>query len=143
MLNKAKFCLKGKGRDAYLELVQAFPLVSIKSEEHLVAAQEVMDQVLAQGKLGEGEELYLDALSELVAAYEDEHYTISPASDAEMLRHLMEAKGVSQAQVSRETGIAKSTISEVLAGKKAFSRQLIRKFANYFRVDVSVLTGNL
>ena len=80
--------------------------------------------------------MYLDALSDLVAAYEDQHHAIAPASDADMLRHLLEAKVVTQAQLSRETGLAKSTISEVLAGKKAFSRQMIRKLADYFRVDV-------
>jgi HTH-type transcriptional regulator/antitoxin HigA len=143
MATKTKFSLKPKDRDAYLELVQVFPLASIKSDEHLEAAQKVMDQLLAKGELDDGEELYLDALSDLVAAYEDEHYAIAPASDADMLRHLIEAKHVKQAQLSRETGIAKSTISEVLAGKKSFSRQLIRKFADYFRVDVSILTANL
>ncbi len=34
-----------------------------------------------------------------------------------MLRYLMEAKGVTQAQLSRETTVPKSTISEILAGK--------------------------
>jgi HTH-type transcriptional regulator / antitoxin HigA len=143
MATKTKFGLKGKDRDTYLELVQVFPLASIKSDEHLEAAQEVMDELLAKGEFDDGEEMYLDALSDLVAAYEDEHYAIAPAADADMLRHLMEAKGVTQAQVSRETGIAKSTISEVLAGKKAFSRKMIHEFADYFRVDVSVLTANL
>lgn len=143
MAPKTKFALKGKGKDAYLELVLQFPLASIKSDEHLEAAQEVMDRLLAKSALDDGEEMYLDALSDLVAAYEDEHHAIAPASDADMLRHLMDAKGVTQAQLSRETGIAKSTISEVLGGKKAFSRQMIRRFADYFRVDVTVLAGNL
>ncbi len=120
----------------------AFPLASIKCDEQLQEAQKVMDQLLARGKLDDGVEMYLDALSDLVAAYEDEHYAIEPASDAEMLRHLMEAKGVTQAWLSRETTIPKSTISEILAGKKPFSRQLIRKLANYFNVDVSVLATN-
>ena len=102
-----------------------------------------MDQLLTKGELDDGEEMYLDALSDLAAAYEDEYHAIAPASDADMLRHLMEAKDVTQSQLSRETGIAKSTISEVLAGKKAFSRQMIRKFADYFRVDISVLAANL
>ena len=100
MATKTKFGLKGKERDAYLDLVQVFPLASIKSDEHLEAAQEVMDQLLAKGELDDGEEMYLDALSDLVATYEDEHYVIAPASDADMLRHLMEAKGVTQAQLS-------------------------------------------
>lgn len=143
MVTKSKYGLKAKDRDSYLELVLAFPLASIKSEEHLEAAREVMDRLLAKGELDHGEEMYLDALSDLFAAHEDEHHAIEPASDADMLRHLMDGKGVSQMQLSRGTGIAKSTISEVLAGKKPFSRQMIRKLADYFNVDVSVLTSNL
>ncbi|MBI3467259.1 MAG: helix-turn-helix transcriptional regulator [Planctomycetes bacterium] len=61
----------------------------------------------------------------------------------DMLLHLMEAKGVTQAQLSRGTQLPKSTISEVLAGKRPFSRQMIRKLAGYFDVDVSVLTANI
>jgi len=143
MATKMKFALKDKGRDSYLELVVSFPLASIKSDQHLDAAQEVMDRLLAKSKLDDGEELYLDALSDLVAAYEDQHHAIEPASDADLLRHLMEARGITQIQLSQEAGIAKSSISEILAGKKTFSRQLIRKLADYFNVGASVLAANL
>jgi HTH-type transcriptional regulator/antitoxin HigA len=142
MVMKSKFSLKGAGRDSYLELVIAFPLASIKSHEQLQEAQKVVDQLLTRGRLDEGEEMYLDALSDLVAAYEDQYYAIEPASDGEMLRHLMEAKGVTQAQLRRDTTIPKSTISEILAGKKPFSRHVIRKLADYFDVDASVLAAN-
>jgi HTH-type transcriptional regulator / antitoxin HigA len=142
MTVNTKYSLKGAGRDSYLKLVTAFPLASIKSAEQLQEAQKVMDQLLAQGELKSGEKMYLDALSDLVATYEDEHYAIGPASDAEMLRHLMEAKGVTQSQLSRDTTVPKSTISEILAGKKHLSRQMIRKFANYFLVDASLLAAN-
>src|SRR5713226_5120590 len=143
MATKTQFGLKGGSRDSYLGLVLAFPLASIKSDEHHALALVVMDRLLAKGELDDGEAMYLDALSDLVAAYEDTHYAIGPARDSEMLLHLMEAKGVTQAQLSRETHIAKSTISEVLAGKRPFSRQMIRKLAKYFKVDVSVLAANL
>jgi len=143
MATKTKFGLSGKCRDSYLELVLAFPLASIKSEEHRENAQEVMDRLLGQGQLDQGEDMYLDALSDLVAAYEDHHDSIEPASDADMLRHLMDTKGITQVQLHRDTHIPKSTISEVLAGKKPFSRQMIRKLSEYFEVDVSVLTANL
>lgn len=143
MTTKPRFGLKRDCRDSYLELVQAFPLASIKSDDHLQEAQKVMDRLLAKDRLDQGEEMYLDALSDLVIAYEDEHYPIGPASDADMLRHFMEAKGVTQAQLHRDTRIPKSTISEVLAGKRPFSRGMIRKLADYFKVDVGVLTANL
>ncbi len=143
MAAKSKFRLKGKCRDSYMELVRVFPLASIKSDEHLAEAQRVMDRLLTRDKLDEGYETYLDALSDLMGTYEDEHHAIEPASDADMLRHLMEVQGVSQMQLSHDTGVPKSSISEVLAGKKTFSRQMIRKLAEYFHVDVGVLAANI
>jgi HTH-type transcriptional regulator / antitoxin HigA len=143
MRTKSQFRLKGKNRDSYLALVQTFPLASINSERHLKEAQEVMDELLKHRKRDDGEAMYLDALSDLVAAYEDAHHAIEPASDADMLRHLLEAKNLSQVQLSRDTDIPKSSISEVLSGKKQFSRQMIRTFADYFGVDVSVLAANI
>lgn len=143
MATRTQFRLKGKSRDSYLDLVLDFPLASIKSDEHLAAAQRVMDQLLARSTLGDGEAMYLDALSDLVAAYEDEQHVIEPASDADMLRHLIDLKSVSQIQLSRDTGLPKSTISEVLAGKKPFSRQMLRKLADYFHVDVRMLAANI
>jgi HTH-type transcriptional regulator / antitoxin HigA len=143
MESTKRYSLKGETRDSYLELIVAFPLASINSEQQLAAAQVVMDRLLAQGKLNAGEMLYLDALSDLVASYEDRHHAIAPASDADMLRHLIESKGVTQANLSREAGISKSSVCEVLAGKKPFSRKMIRKLAVFFHVDPSVLAANL
>ncbi|MEQ8667568.1 MAG: helix-turn-helix domain-containing protein [Pirellulales bacterium] len=139
----SSFRFKGKTRDSYLECVVAFPLTTLSSDDHLEAAQKVMDRLLAQGKLDRGQQSYLDALSDLVASYEDQHFPIEPASDADMLRHLLDAKGVSQADLHRQTGISKSSISEVLSGKKPLSRPMIRKLAGYFGVDVSVLAANI
>ena len=143
MATNTQFRLKGRNRDSYMELVLDFPLASIKSDEHLAEAQRVMDVLLARGTLDDGEKTYLDALSDLAGSYEDDHHAIEPASDADMLRHLMDAKGVSQMQLSHDTGLPKSTISEVLGGKKKFSRQMIRKLADYFHVDIGVLAANI
>ena len=143
MATKTKTVRRRKVADSYLELVMECPLASIKTESQLTVAQAMIDRLLTQGKMDDGEEMYLDALSDLVAAYEDVHCPIAPASDADMLRHLMEAKGVTQVELHRGTGIPKSTISEVLAGKKPFSKTLIRTLADFFQVDTSVLASNL
>ena len=143
MATKTKVQRNRKISDSYLNLVIEHPLASIKSQDQLDSAQVMIDHLLTKRSLDAGEELYLDALSDLVAAYEDVHYTIPPASDADMLRHLMEAKEVTQADLHRQTGIPKSTISEVLAGKKPFSKGMIRKLADFFKVEASVLASNL
>ena len=132
-----------KVRDSYLGLIKTFPLASIKSANQLKEAQEVIDALLKKGPLDEGEEMYLDALGDLVIRYEDEHYPISPASEADMLRHLMEAKGASQVDVARKTRIARSTISEILSGKRSLNKSHIRKLAKYFNVDPGVFIAGL
>ena len=119
-----------KDRDSYLELIQSFPLVSIFSDEHLAAASDTIDQLFAKGRLDHGEEMYLDALSDLIGTYEDRHHEIEPSSDADMLRHLLESKEVTQSDVCSATGIPKSSLSEVLSGKKQISRQMIRRLAD-------------
>ena len=50
--------------------------------------------------------------------------------------------GVTQIQY-KETGLAKSGISEVLAGKKPFSKAMIGTLAADSRVPTSVLTANI
>lgn len=143
MATKTKVRRNCKIANSYYGLIVEFPLTSIKSEDQLEVAQATIDLLVTKGTLDDGEVLYLDALSDLVGAYEDVHYPIRPASDADMLRHLMDAKDVTQAELHRQTGIPKSTISEVLAGKKTFSKGMIRTLADFFKVDTSVLTSNL
>jgi HTH-type transcriptional regulator / antitoxin HigA len=126
----------------YFQLVAEFPLVSIKSEKQFHAAQAMIDGLLIKGKLDSGEETYLDALSDLLAAYEDVHYPIAPANDAEMLKFLMDAKGVDKGTLQRQSGVPGSTIGEILAGKKSLTPSLVRILSDYFQVNPSVLASN-
>jgi HTH-type transcriptional regulator / antitoxin HigA len=71
----SRFALK-RGKDSYLALVQTFPLASLKSEAHFAEAQAVVDRLVAKGPLDEGEELYLDALTDLIGTFEEVHHTI-------------------------------------------------------------------
>jgi HTH-type transcriptional regulator/antitoxin HigA len=134
--------LAGTVRDSYMKLVRKFPLSPVKDEEDLKAAQGVMDGILAKGRLSKGELAYLDTLSELVLAYEQTHHPIPVPSDAAMLQHLMEAKGVTQMQLHQATKISLSTISEILSGKRNFTKGTIGAFAAYFHVDKGLFASN-
>lgn len=128
---------KGAARDRYLELVHEFPLVSIRTNKELRAAHKVIDSLLANGPQGEGEEIYLDALSDLASVYEEENIELPKAIDADLLTHLFEAKGVSQAEAANKLRISKSTVSELLSGRRKLTRAQVTRFANYFNVEPS------
>ncbi|HEV2970150.1 MAG TPA: helix-turn-helix domain-containing protein [Pirellulales bacterium] len=125
----------GEVRDTYFELVNEFPLVSIRSSRELKAARKMIDSLLAREPLNEGEEIYLDALSDLVAVYEDEEFEIHPPSDAGLLAHLLEAKQITQSDLAEALCISKSTICEVLSGKRELTRQQIMLMSNYFNIE--------
>jgi HTH-type transcriptional regulator/antitoxin HigA len=127
---------------SYLRLVRAFPLRPIRTEEELDRAIEVIDSLLDRDDLDAAEADYLDVLGDLVERYEAEHDPIEEASDADMLAHLIDAKGVTQADVARGTRIAVSTISEVLSGKRTLNRAHIAKLARYFGVDPATFSFN-
>jgi HTH-type transcriptional regulator / antitoxin HigA len=124
----------GRRKDRYLELIGLFPLRPLRTDADLDAAVAVIDSLIDQDELSAPEQDYLDVLSDLVEAYEETAVPIEPVGDAEMLRILIEAKGVTQAQAAKDAGIAESTISEVLAGKRKLNRTQIGKLARYFHV---------
>jgi HTH-type transcriptional regulator/antitoxin HigA len=55
-----------------------------------------------------------------------------------MLRHLIDAKGVTLSEVGARAGIALSTLSAVLNGKRKLNRGHIQKLAPYFGVAPGV-----
>lgn len=125
-------------RDAYLELIQHFPLRPIRTEEELDRAIEIVDDLTDRDDLEEGEKDYLEVLSDLMERYEAERHPIEPVSDSAILAHLIEAKEITQARLAYEAKIAESTISEVLTGKRRLNRSQIGRLARYFGVAPTV-----
>jgi HTH-type transcriptional regulator/antitoxin HigA len=125
----------GDGLPGYLKLVRRFPLRPIRSEKELDRASEMIDEMLVRARpLAPLERDYLEVLSDLVERYEDAHHPMPEASGADVLRHLMEARGLTQSEVAAATGIVNSTISAVLSGKRRLSVQHIEKLAAFFHV---------
>ena len=55
-----------------------------------------------------------------------------------MLRHLLTERGISQASAAREMGMAPSTVSDILRGKRGIGRKHIEAFATYFHDSPAV-----
>lgn len=129
-------CGSQEDRDIYFELIKSFPLKPLKNDTELDAAMRIIDNLLECGDhLDDGAAAYLEVLEGLVAVYEKEHHPIPPVPDSELLRHLIDARGVSQVDIARATGIVESTLSAVLAGRRMLTREHIGKLSRYFGVS--------
>ena len=120
--------------DTYLELVKQFPLIHLRDDDHLDEALEVLNRLL-EHNLDEGAQAYLDVLTDLVGAYEDEHVPIPDVSEADMLRELMRSNGLSQMKLAKAVGISQSTISNILNGTRQLTKEQVIKLAKFFHVS--------
>lgn len=120
---------------SYLRLVIAFPIRPLRSDAELDEAIQVLDRLLSRKKpLDEQEQGYLDSLSHEIRHYEDANLPMPVVSGAALLRHLIDARDATLSDVALGSGIAVSTISSVLNGKRQLNRNHIEKLAHYFGV---------
>jgi len=77
-------------------------------------------------------------LSTLIESYEVETNPRRKPTPAETLEHLLESKQVTRAEVARATGIPRSTITNVVSGRRQISKENVSRLATYFHVDPSV-----
>jgi HTH-type transcriptional regulator/antitoxin HigA len=124
--------------DRYLELVRAFPIRPIRSDAELDQAIAVIDSLIDKDELAPDEQDYLDVLGDQVERYEKASHPLPLVSEADMLRHLIDARGITQIKLAEDCGVAESTISQILSGKRGMSRNHIAAFAAYFHVSPAV-----
>jgi len=128
---------------AYLNLLTRFRLKPITSDHELDQAIALARELDSRADLFPEEDEYVEVLCSLIEAYEDEHYPIPDVSAGDILRFLIDQRGVTQQAVSRETGIANSTITALLKSGRAMTRRHIEAFARYFRIPPALFVpGN-
>jgi len=130
--------LYGETQDTYLTLIRTCPLRPLRTEADLDEAMAILDALVVKDALSAAEADYLAVLSDLVEQYEAEAHPIPPASDAELLQHLLEAQSVTPREVAQATGMDMATLAAVLAGIRHLTREQIGQLARYFQVSPSV-----
>ena len=75
-----------------------------------------------------------ELLTLLIEDFEDKRYSLPPASPLDLVRHLMDANGLRQADLLDVFGTA-SVASEVLNGKRDLSKSHIQRLSQRFKVS--------
>jgi HTH-type transcriptional regulator / antitoxin HigA len=73
----------------------------------------------------------------LVQAYDDEHYSLPDVPPNEMIKYLMEQRGLKQADLVPVLG-SRGQVSSLVNGKRAISKAQVKKLAEYFGVSAEL-----
>jgi hypothetical protein len=106
--------------------------MSIRSENELDSAQAVVDERLRE-ELDEGKQTYLDALSDLVIMYEQQHHAVSPLPPHVLL-------GGSRHQTSSDWRQSRFLSKSVAASRARFASRRRLDRANRSTSLCSVIT---
>lgn len=110
------------------------PLDVIQNEGEYTLAIEKLNDLLDAGGANENHPLALvvHQLGEAIAAYEDIHHPLPVLPPNEMLRYLMEERGIKQGDLP-EVG-SQGVVSEILAEKRKLNARQISALAKRFEV---------
>ena len=120
------------------DLGRRHPLRPIRSDPELHEAIDFLNSLPLCEHLSAEEEDDKLVLPDLIRRYETDNDPQPKLQRDEMLRALIDARGINQATLASDLGISESKVSEILAGKRGVSLRNRRLFAEYFRVDPGV-----
>lgn len=124
--------------EKYGKLLATVRPVVIRSEEENERVLGVIKPLVSKGEsLTPEEGELLSLLGKLVADFEEEFYHIEDAPPHEVLRELMNARGLKQKDIEHLLG-SKGRVSELINGKRAISKAQAKALAEFFRVSAEL-----
>jgi len=118
------------------DLVAQMPPRAIDDDVQLENTIEMIDALMAIGKLTKGQASYMETLVQLVQAYEAVHHEIEidDISGLDAIRHLMDANGMNASDLARLLGVHASMGSKILKGDRSLTVEHVKKLAARFKV---------
>ena len=121
-------------RAEYLDLLNEFPPRPIKSNDDLIAVQEVVDALLDARNLSSDQQEYLNLLGMLISEYEEKNVEIPDIHGVSLLNVLVEDWGLKQKELV-PIFKTESIVSAVVNGHRQLTVEHIQKLAEFFHVS--------
>jgi HTH-type transcriptional regulator/antitoxin HigA len=116
-------------------LLQEFVPRPISSQRGYQRTLKQIDGLIRKAKRSRAEDDLLELLATLVEQYEiRQGHTTPELSPRDRLAGLIEARQLTQTELSRASQVPRTTINEILAGRRSISKANALRLANYFGV---------
>lgn len=83
----------------------------------------------------------LSVMSDIVIAYEKEHYPIEKPTVAELIELSLEEKGMTQKQLAGEIGVSPSRINDYLSGRSEPTLRVARLLCRILNIQPAAMLG--
>ena len=109
----------------------------IKSDEQYNQYCNELEHLLVANTLSAEEEDEVDLLTLLIEKWDEEHNTFADVDPITLLKYLLSENDLKPVDLAAILQISKGLVSEILNYKKGLSKEVIRKLADYFKLNQS------
>lgn len=83
----------------------------------------------------------LKIMSDIVVAYEEEHFPVSVPSFIDVIKMRLEEEAISQREFAKKIGVSPSRVSEYLSGKSEPTLKVARSISKVLHIEPSIVLG--
>lgn len=118
-------------------LVHLMAPQAIRDESAYERAMAMIDHLMANDTLTNGQSLYLETLVQLVQAYEAAHHAIDTTdlSGLDSLKHLLHENQMNASDLARLLGVHASMGSKIRKGERSLTVHHLKKLSSRFKVS--------
>lgn len=107
----------------------------IKSKTQYREYTGILEKLVFSGSRDRDTKDEIDLLALLIEKWDDEHNSFAHLDPVGLLQSLMEEHNLKAKDIAIILGISKGYVSDILHYKKGFSKEVIRKLADHFKVS--------
>jgi HTH-type transcriptional regulator/antitoxin HigA len=115
--------------------MEPIPFKVIKSLKQYKDYCNALEELVMAKKKTRHHQDAIDLLTLLIGKWDEDHNSFSEVNPVEALEFLMNENGLKGVDLANELGVSKSLISDILHYRRGFSREIIRKLADRFKVS--------
>src|SRR5580698_7469741 len=105
----------------YQALLAQYAPAPIRSDQGYKRALKQLEKLMVL-RPNAARAMLIEVLSTMIEMYESREHPTPKVAPSEMLAHLIASRHVKSVEVSRQTGVPTTTLSNVLAGRRGISK---------------------
>ena len=117
---------------------------NIKKEQYEFALnriEELLPLVDENTPANDNKAVELTMMSDIVIAYEKEHFPIDKPTVSELIELSLEEKGMTQKQLAAELGVSPSRVSDYVSGRSEPTLRIARLLCQILNIKPSAMLG--
>jgi HTH-type transcriptional regulator/antitoxin HigA len=124
-------------RETYAQLLGKYQPKVITNDAENEQAIAIAEELAHRTNRSSEESALYELLIALIEKYENDTYPMGETTPLSMLLHLMEVRGLKQADLINVIG-SSGVVSEIINGKREISKAQAKALADFFNTDVGL-----